>query len=164
MTPLQKALAGTPLRQHSGNAKHTHCFSSNFHARSIIRPEQTRIAKRLWLSFASATLCPAIDTHRYPEQMSLVSGVSVQIPIDTHRYPQISGYLLGYGRYRYPIDIRQTSDRYPLDTRYLRDYRYPNIAYTKRELITLTGRAPELCGWALCPGLVLLLSFSWLCP
>ena len=40
----------------------------------------------------------------------------------------------------------------------------------KEELATLTGRAPELCGWALCPGsvarscppLVLLLSFS--CP
>ena len=29
----------------------------------------------------------------------------------------------------------------------------------KKELATLTGRAPELCGWALCPGLVLLLSF-----
>ena len=28
----------------------------------------------------------------------------------------------------------------------------------KKELATLTGRAPELCGWALCPGLVLLLS------
>ena len=42
MTPLQKTLAGTPLRQ-SGNAKHTHSFSSNFHARSIIRPEQTRL-------------------------------------------------------------------------------------------------------------------------
>ena len=28
----------------------------------------------------------------------------------------------------------------------------------KKELATLTGRAPELSGWALCPGLVLLLS------
>ena len=28
----------------------------------------------------------------------------------------------------------------------------------RKELATLTGRAPELCGWALCPGLVLLLS------
>ena len=28
----------------------------------------------------------------------------------------------------------------------------------KIKLATLTGRAPELCGWALCPGLVLLLS------
>ena len=28
----------------------------------------------------------------------------------------------------------------------------------EKGLATLTGRAPELCGWALCPGLVLLLS------
>ena len=40
---------------------------------------------------------------------------------------------------------------------------YPNslllgFYLRKEELATLTGRAPELCGWALCPGLVLLLS------
>ena len=35
----------------------------------------------------------------------------------------------------------------------------------KKELATLTGRAPELCGWALCPGLVLLLSsVAAVCP
>ena len=36
-------------------------------------------------------------------------------------------------------------------------YCWGSILETK-ELATLTGRAPELCGWALCPGLVLLLS------
>ena len=37
----------------------------------------------------------------------------------------------------------------------------------KKELATLTGRAPELCGWALCPGLVCppLVLCGWaLCP
>ena len=34
----------------------------------------------------------------------------------------------------------------------------------KIELATLTGRAAELCGWALCPGLVLQLCGWALCP
>ena len=34
------------------------------------------------------------------------------------------------------------------------------IVVTKKELATLTGRGPELCGWALCPS-----SCGWaLCP
>ena len=48
-------------------------------------------------------------------------------------------------------------------------YCWGSILPRKKELATLTGRAPELCGWALWPGsvsgpcspLVLLLSLSW---
>ena len=35
------------------------------------------------------------------------------------------------------------------------------LSYKKR-MATLTGRAPELCGWALCPGLVLPCPPLWL--
>ena len=33
----------------------------------------------------------------------------------------------------------------------------------EKKLATLTGRAPDLCGWALCPGLVSLLLLAALC-
>ena len=52
-------------------------------------------------------------------------------------------------------------------TREVKTHIFPQTVYCwgsiveRKELATLTGRAPELCGWALWLGLVLLLSSSW---